>query len=103
MDGELRTVRLPSEAGLATLNVNADKIAVAVFFPAVLVGNVAVILFLEKSISQQVIRANKNGRAQGIIVVLCYIHSLIPNVQHGSASLLNVLVRDALIAPKGAG
>ena len=68
MNGELRTVRLPSEAYPAGLYILSDKIAVIVYFPNVITRPVAVVFFLEQAIRKQVIATDEDGCAYRIVI-----------------------------------
>lgn len=81
MNGELRTVRLPSETSLAGFYIFPDKIAIAVYFPHVIVSSVSMVFLLKQAIRKQVIASDKDRCAYRIIIVLRYIDSFIPNAK----------------------
>lgn len=93
MNGELRTVRLPSEANPTCLCVLSDKIAVFVHFPNVITRPVSMIFFLKQTIRKQVIATDKDGCTYRIIMVLRDIDALVPNTQDSPSCFLNVFMR----------
>ena len=98
VDGELRAVGLPGEAGLIGLNVFANQVAVWIDFPFVIARAEAVVVLLKKCVRKQVVGTYQHRRADGVVFVLREIDAFIPDAEYGASRFLyvNVWVSDAV-------
>ena len=93
VDGDLRTVRLPSKANPTCLCVLSDKIPFFIHFPNIVTGSVSMIFFFKQTVRKQIIASYKDGCTYRIIMVLRNIDTLVPNAQDCPSRFLYVFMR----------
>ena len=64
---------LPSKPSFVTFNVHTYEVAVLVLFPQILVYHETVVFFFKKSVCEQVVAADKDAVADGVIIVVGYV------------------------------
>ena len=83
---------LPCKPSFVTFNVDTNEVAVLILFPPILVYYETVVFFFKKSVCEQVVAADKDAVTDRVIIVVGDVDTLVPNVEYGTASLLNVLM-----------
>ena len=75
------------------MNIYSLQISSTIFYPLIIAGLIPLDVLLKQTEFGQIVISYKNRHTYLVIMVVCYIDSLIPNSQHRLSCSLNILMR----------